>query len=126
MPALKSSPEFEALEGALSPDRWTTPRLALQLSPAPAERVIRAVITNPHHSTAYLRNRVRVAIEGRTVFDDILFAGRGVSVEHLAPAKAPVLIEVESQATLSPDAIDGRSRGVFLDLIQSAALQPAS
>jgi hypothetical protein len=121
MPALKPRPDFETLEGTLPSDHWATPRLALQLAAAPADRVIRAVVTNPHHATAYLRNRVRIAVDGRTVFDDMLFAGHGVEVEHHAPAKAPVLFELESEASLAPDPIDGRNRGVWLNLIQRAA-----
>ena len=118
MPALKPRPDLEVIEGALGADDWATPVLAVQLKAEPVDRLIEARITNPHVSTAYLRNRVTVAIDGQTVFDDMLFAGHGLKVDHLAPARAPVLIELTSETSLEPDALDNRSRGVWLKLTQ--------
>jgi hypothetical protein len=118
MSALKPRPDLEVLDGALTADDWATPMLAVQLRAEPVDRIIQARISNPHFNTAYLRNRVTVTIDGQAVFDDMLFAGHGLKVEHRAPARAPVLIEVSSEASLEPDALDNRSRGIWLKLIQ--------
>lgn len=118
--AIKSAPEFEVLDGALSPDHWTTPTLAVQLAPAPLDRTISATITNPHFNTAYLRNRVTVTMDGATAFADLLFAGHSVRVERFVPAKEGLLIELASEASLEPDALDPRARGVWLKLGQKA------
>jgi hypothetical protein len=114
--ALKPHPEFEVLDGALWPDAWTTPRLALELAPEARDRMVRVTITNPHFNTAYLRNTVRLVLDGETAFSDLVFAGHGVRVERLVLAKAPLLIELTSEATLEPDALDDRARGVWLKL----------
>ncbi len=118
--ALKPAPDFEVLDGALAPDHWATPTLALELRPEPRDRTVRATITNPHFNTAYLRNRVTLALDGETAFADLLFAGHGVRVERFVPAKAPLLLELSSEASLEPDALDDRARGVWLKLEQTA------
>ena len=118
--ALKPAPEHEVLDGALSPDRWATPTLALELKPEAADRTVRATITNPHFNTAYLRNRVTLTLDGETAFDDLMFAGHGVRVERFVPAKAALLLELSSEASLEPDALDDRVRGVWLKLEHKA------
>ena len=114
--ALKPAPELEVLDGALSPDHWTTPALALELKPEPRDRTVRLTITNPHFNTAYLRNRVTLTLDGETAFADLLFAGHGVRVERFVAAKEPLLLELTSEATLEPDPLDDRPRGVWLKL----------
>lgn len=119
--AIKSTPEVEVLDGALSPDRWTTPTIAVQVAPEPRDRTVSATITNPHFNTAYLRNRVTLTMDGETAFADLLFAGHSVRVERFVPAKEALLIELASEASLEPDALDPRARGVWLKLGQKAA-----
>ena len=116
--ALKSAPELEVLDGALWPDHWATPALALELKPAARNRTLRITITNPHFSTAYLRNKVRLVLDGEVAFDDLMFGGHGVRVERLVPAKSALLLELSSEASLEPDALDDRARGVWLKLEQ--------
>ena len=114
--ARKPAPEVEVLDGALWPDHWATPSLALVLKSQPRDRLVRATITNPHFNTAYLRNKVRLVLDGETAFDDLMFAGHGVRVERFVPARSPLLVELVSEASLEPDALDDRARGVWLKL----------
>jgi len=114
--ALKSPPQFEVLDGELWQDQWTTPALALEVKPESRDRLLRLTITNPHFNTAYLRNTVKLTLDGEVVFSDLMFAGHGLRVERFVPAKAPVLLELSSEATLEADPLDDRSRGVWLKL----------
>jgi hypothetical protein len=116
--ALKPAPELEVLDGALWPDHWATPVLALEVKPAARNRTMRITITNPHFNTAYLRNTVRLTLDGEAAFADLMFAGHGVRVERFMPAKSALLVELSSEAALEPDALDDRSRGVWLKLEQ--------
>jgi hypothetical protein len=118
--AIRPRPEVEVIDGQLWPDGWTTPQLAIEVAPEPAERLVRVTVTNPWFNTTYLRNRLTVRLDGETAFDDLVFAGHGVRIERTAAAKAPLLIEVASEASLEPDPLDDRARGVWLKLEQKA------
>lgn len=114
-------PAFEVLEGELRDDGWTTRRLALRLPKSGAERVLKASIRNPGFNEGYLRNTVKVWIDGQPAFSDILFAGQGVQVEQRIPAREEVLLELESEAYMVPDPLDARERGVILKLSEYGA-----
>jgi hypothetical protein len=121
---LKSSPAFDVLEGEFWRDGWTSPRLTLEVGPEKSERVVRVTVTNPYFNGAYLRNRITVRVDGETAFEDLVFGGHGVRVEHTAAARAPLLVEIESEASLEPDELDERLRGLWLKLEQKAVAKP--
>jgi hypothetical protein len=124
--ALKSTPDFDVIEGVYWPDRWTTPAVALELHPVARARTVRITVTNPHFNGAYLRNKVRLLLDGEAAFADLMFPGHGVRVEREVPARSSLLVELASEATLAPDPLDDRSRGVWLSLSQKAVEKKAT
>ena len=113
-------PAFEALEGELRDDGWTTRRLALRFPKAKGDRVLKLTLRNPGFNEAYLRNTVRLSVDGTEVFADILFAGQGVVIEQPLPGGVEMLLELDSEAYMVPDVLDQRERGVILRLAEIA------
>ncbi|MGZ8363472.1 MAG: hypothetical protein ACXW3D_06275 [Caulobacteraceae bacterium] len=113
-------PKLDVLHGALPADGWATARLALRVEPERGARTIRIAVRNPTAGAQHLRNKVRIDLDGQTVFDEVLFPGGGVTLDQDLGDCDELLVEVHSQAVMAPDRFDPRERGVFVKITETA------
>lgn len=113
-----STPAFEVLSGELHKDNWASRQVSLRLLPERQARTIRVSVWNPYFNRAYLNNLVKVRLDGRGVLSEKLHPATSAVVEYELPAGEPLEVEIESEASLAPDPLDPRERGVIVKIGQ--------
>lgn len=115
-----STPAYEVVSGELHKDHWSSRQLELRLDPEPQARIVRVTVWNPYFNRDYLNNLIKVRLDGRGVFSEKLHPASSAVVEYELPAGEPLNIEIESEASLMPDPLDPRERGIIVKLGQEA------